>query len=86
MSIDVIRINRVQDQGDVRAFADVKVETNEGELIMKGFRIVESRGRTFVGWPAKKGSDDRYHMTVFTNNQAFKNSVSQIILNSYFDN
>ena len=83
MSLEVTRLNRVNGIGDIKAFADLKIETEVGSLIMRGFRVVESRGRVFVGFPSKTGSDSNYHLTVFTNDQPLKRLISETILESY---
>ena len=85
MSMEVIGINRVSDQGDIKAFADIKIETELGDVVIKGFRVVESRGRTFVGWPAKKGSDDKYHLTVYTNENGLKGFIKDAVMRKYIE-
>lgn len=83
MSLEVTRINRVNNLGNIKAFADLKTETEIGSFVMRGFRIVESRGRIFVGFPSKTGSDNHYHLTVFTNDQSLKRLVNETILEAY---
>ena len=87
MSIEVTRINRVRNQGSIKAFADVGIDTEVNgqtcQMINRGYRIIDNDGRIFVSGPSKKGSDNEYHMMTFTNSPLLKNAIIHAIMTAF---
>ena len=65
--------------GKIRAFFDLRTE--EG-FTMKGFKLVEGINGLFVGFPSQKGSDDKYHDTIWAERE-LKDQVTQMAVKAY---
>ena len=50
---------------------------------MKGLRIVEGKNGLFVGMPARKGKDDKWHDTAYPLTKEFRESLNEVVLEAY---
>ena len=85
MEITSVNIKRVEGHGDLVAFADIVIN---GELTIKGFRVMKSNSKLWVGVPQNKyevGGKPRYADIVETS-EKLKQKIQQAILLAYEDN
>jgi stage V sporulation protein G len=68
-------------RSNLRAFADV---TLDDTLVLKGIKILEGKqGGLFIGFPAQKGRDNKYHDYIIVKSPEFKNTLREQILQAY---
>jgi DNA-binding cell septation regulator SpoVG len=76
--IKVLSIRKVVNP-TTRAWIDIEYYG----LVVRGLRIVEAKGQTFVAYPDEKGKDGKYYPTIFPATQTTKFELESLILNAY---
>ncbi|VAX25159.1 hypothetical protein MNBD_NITROSPINAE02-2042 [hydrothermal vent metagenome] len=67
--------------GKTLAYADIVIE---GKLLIKGIHVVEGRnGGLFVGFPSKKGKDDKWRETVVPLDSETKKLIRDKVMEAY---
>lgn len=81
MEIEVVDIRKIDSDGSLKAFADVKVG---GSLIIKGFSVMKAKhGSIFVSMPRKAGKDGRWFDILTPMDEATKRELQDKVLEAY---
>ena len=81
MDIEVVDIRKIDSDGSLKAFADVKVG---GSLIIKGFSVMKSKhGSVFVSMPRKAGKDGRWFDILTPMDETTKRELQDKVLEAY---
>ena len=78
MDIGIFRM-RIFDGDKTMAFIDLAY----GELIIKGFKIVNGNQGIFISFPREKGKDDRWWDTVICSNPLLSKKIEELALAEY---
>jgi len=78
--IEVVRINRLDSEGAVKAFCDISLFDS---LVIKGLRVVNGKKGLFVGMPRELGKDGRWYDTVRLLNKDFKAVIESVVLEAF---
>jgi len=79
MDIKVARMHRLDGNGMTKAFCDVLAG---GQLMIRGFRVVESRNGYFVGYPQEL-TDGKWYLTAHPVDDDTKDTLEREILKAY---
>ncbi len=79
MDVEVADIRKINGDGNLKAFADVKI--GEG-LIIKGFSVMKGKQGIFVAMPRKAGKDGRWFDIITTSND-LKRELEDRVLEAY---
>lgn len=72
--------------GAVRAYADLTVSFDEGQLVVYGFPVIQKDGRSpWVGFPQKPGSKPGKYFPLVDATGAFRQQIVEAILKAYHD-
>ena len=78
--IEVARLYRVDNISSVKAFADVIFN---GQLLVKGVRVVEGKNGLFAGMPKSQGKDGKWYDTVKIVDDELKQELQDTLLEAY---
>lgn len=78
--IEVARLYRVDNGSSVKAFADVIFN---GQLLVKGIRLVEGKNGLFAGMPKSQGKDGKWYETVRILDDELKQELQDRVLEAY---
>lgn len=78
--IEVARLYRVDNISSVKAFADVIFN---GQLLIKGVRVVEGKNGLFAGMPKSQGKDGKWYDTVRILDDELKQELQDTLLEAY---
>ena len=78
--VEVLRLHRLSGESSLKAFADVSFA---GVFIVKGIRVVGGKNGLFVGMPARKGKDDKWHDTAYPSTKEFREVLNEVVLGAY---
>ena len=76
----VSRIFRMDTNGKIRAFVDLKI--NEA-IVLRGLKVVEGERGLFVSMPQEQGKDSRWYDTVRCLSDGIREKINQCILDAY---
>ena len=79
MDIEVVDIRKITGDGNLKAFADVRVA---GSLVIKGFCVVKGKNGIFVSMPRKASKDGRW-FDILEPNEVLKHELEDKVLESY---
>lgn len=80
MTIEVVDMRRVMGDGNLRAFADIKV----GDvLLVKGFSVLNGKSGIFVAMPRKAGKDGRWFDILTPLSDEVRKEIEDKILVAY---
>ena len=79
-TIEVDRIYRFENGGQLRAFADIVLA---GQFVVKGLRIVEGKKGLFVSMPSEIGKDGNWYSTFKPLTKEVNSELSRVILEAY---
>jgi DNA-binding cell septation regulator SpoVG len=82
MEMEVSRIFKFNGDGPVKAMADVMIE---GQLVIKGFKIINGKNGLFVGMPREQGRDGKWYSRVYTLADQTKDTLTETVLKAYGD-
>ena len=77
-AIEVIRCNKLEGDGHIKAFVDLSYHG----LISRGYRVVETDGDLFVGYPARNDNGEWFPIT-YTKNTTLKDAIQRTVLKAY---
>ena len=80
MNITVVRINRLPENGPLKAFADLSIDN---VLLIKGIRIVQGPKGLFVTMPQEQGKDKRWYDLIRCLDKEFKKRLDDEIMSAY---
>ena len=78
--IEIVRLNRLDGDGAVKAFCDVSLFNS---VVIKGLRVVNGRKGLFVSMPREQGKDGKWYETVRLLNNDIKQVVEQSVLEAF---
>jgi stage V sporulation protein G len=78
--IEVDRLYRFDNGGQLKAFADIAVG---GQFTVKGFRVVDGKKGLFVSMPSEIGKDGKWYDTFRPMTDAARAELSRVILEAY---
>ena len=83
IEVKVNRIHKlVEPIENMRAFADIEVN---GEILIKGLRILNGKHGLFVSMPRLKGRDNKWYETVRPMTPQMKQQIMSVVLGAYDD-
>lgn len=80
MDIDVVSVRRVDGDGNLKAFVDVRLG---GEIIVKGFSVMHGKNGTFVSMPRRAGRDGRWFDILSPLDESWKTRLEEKVLSAY---
>ena len=80
MEITCVKIRRIYNSGAVRAVASIVID---GELAVHELKIIEGRGRVFVGMPSVRKADGIYRDVVHPLGQGARELIESQVLSEY---
>lgn len=80
VKIEVDRIYRFENGGQLKAFADIMVG---GQFSVKGFRIVEGKKGLFVSLPSEIGKDGNWYNTFKPITKEAHAELTRVLLEAY---
>ncbi len=80
MDIEVVDIRKIVGDGNLKAFADLKLG---GNIIVKGFSVVQGKRGVFVSMPRKAGKDGRWFDILLPTSEDFKHEIEGKVLEAY---
>ena len=79
MEIKIVRLNKINKEGSLRAFVDLNLNT----ITIKGFKVIQGTKGLFLSNPSEKGKDGKYYDTVLFDNLSDKQEVEARVLEEY---
>ncbi len=79
VEIEVVDIRKSMTDGNLRAYADVKVG---GNLVIKGFMVMNGRKGVFVSNPRKSGKDGKW-FDIVTIDGLMRKEIEDKVLEAY---
>lgn len=80
LNFKVERLYRLENDGVVKAFADVTVND---AILLKGLRIVKGEKGLFVSMPKTQGKDQRWYETIRLMTKEIRAQISKVVLDGY---
>jgi stage V sporulation protein G len=80
MSIEVKRMNVQTSQGSLKAYADICFN---GNVTVKGCKVVEGKNGLFLSMPQSKGKDEKYYPIVILETEDFRSEVHRVVVSHY---
>ena len=80
MDIEIADIRKIDGDGNLKAFADVKVGDS---LIIKGFSVMMGKRGVFVSMPRKAGKDGRWFDILTLTSDELKHEIEEKVLEAY---
>ena len=77
--IKVVRLHRFDGDSKLKAFVDIAI----GDIIVKGFRVVQGEKGLFLSMPQEKAKDGKWYSSVFPVTKEAKDSLSETVLAAY---
>jgi len=78
--IEVVRINRLEGEGSIKAFCDISLFDT---LIIKGLKVVNGKNGIFVGMPHEQGKDGKWYETVRLLKNDLKEAIEKTVLEAF---
>ena len=83
MKVELVNFRKAIGPGGVKAFADVSFGDANYSMVVKGFTVLEGKGkRLLVCLPRKVGRDGRW-LDVIMPDEKLKECIENIILDAY---
>ena len=80
LNFKVARIHRLSTSGSMRAFVDMNIN---GQLLIKGVRVVEGPKGLFVSMPQEKGKDNKWYETIKCLSKEVRYQIADSVLTAY---
>jgi stage V sporulation protein G len=78
--IEIARLYRVENDSSLKAFVDVIFN---GQLLIKGVRVIEGKNGLFAGMPKSQGKDGKWYETVRILDEELKQELQDTVLGAY---
>ncbi len=77
-------ITPARKSGAVKAYADVRIETLDGALVLRGFSVVQKPGQSpWVGLPQKPGTTPGKYFPMLEIEGDLRPMITKVILDAY---
>ena len=80
IGIEVADIRKIDSDGNLKAFADVKIGDS---VIIKGFSVMKGKRGVFVSMPRKAGKDGRWFDILTLTSDQLKQEIEDKVLEAY---
>jgi stage V sporulation protein G len=80
LDVEVVDVRKITGDGNLKAFADVKIG---GNLIIKGFSVMQGKRGIFVSMPKKAGKDGRWFDILTPLDEGLKQELQDKVLEAY---
>ncbi len=80
--VEIVDLRKLNGEGNLKAFADVKVG---GNLIIRGFTVVQGKNGIFVSVPRKAGKDGKWYDQLEFTDEQVKREFQEKVLEAYED-
>lgn len=80
LAMEVVDIRKVNSDGALRAFADVKIGDS---LIVKGFSVFNGKNGIFVSMPKKVGKEGKWFEVLTPLSDQFRQEIEEKVLEAY---
>ena len=77
--VEVVEIRKAMGDGNLKALADLKIN---GNLLIRGFSVMQGRRGVFVGMPRKTGRDGKW-FDILTPSDELKIRFEEKVLEAY---
>jgi len=78
--IEVTRLYRFENDGHLKAFADVII--NE-QVLIKGVRVADGRNGLYVSMPSTQGKDSKWYSIIKILDDELKQELQEVVLAAY---
>jgi len=78
--IEVVRLNRFDGDGPLKAFCDISLFNT---VLVKGLKVVNGKNGLFVSMPREQGKDGKWYDAVRVLNQDVRKAVENTVLAAY---
>lgn len=76
----VVKMYRLQDAGNLKAFADVSIND---AVIIRGVRLVDGKKGLFVSMPKEQGKDNKWYDQVEITNTETYDKFNSVVIGFY---
>ncbi len=80
INFKVSRMFRMDTNGKIRAFVDLKVND---AFIIRGLKVIDGQKGLFVSMPQEQGKDSRWYDTIRCLSDDIRERISQCIIEAY---
>lgn len=80
LKVEVNRIHKFEESGNLKGFADV---TLNGLLVIKGLRVIDSKKGLFVAMPQSKAKDDKWYDIVYPATKEAREQIQGEVVKQY---
>lgn len=80
MDIEVTRVQKLDGDGNLKAYADVKVDRS---ITIKGFTVLSGKNGLFASMPRKVGKDGHWYDTVIAASDELRDELLAKVLQAY---
>ncbi|MFA5007696.1 MAG: SpoVG family protein [Candidatus Omnitrophota bacterium] len=80
LEFKVARLHKFDGSGAIKAICDISIS---GQLVVKGFKIIEGKNGLFVGLPQDKGKNGKWYDNVFPLSPEVRETISKTVLSAY---
>ena len=80
MKITEVKATKVQDQGNVRAYASITIDN---DFVVSGLKVVEGSKGLFVAMPSRKNKKDEFKDIAFPINKEAREYLVSEVLKAY---
>jgi DNA-binding cell septation regulator SpoVG len=79
-----VELKLTEGSGAVKARADVRIELDEGRLVIFGFSIIQKDGKSpWVGFPSKAGKSPGRYFRMFDAEGEIRGTIARAVLEAY---
>ena len=78
--LEVARLYRLDGDSALKAFVDIIIE---GQVLVKGVRVVEGKDGLFVSMPQNQGKDGKWYESVSLLDEGMKQELQEAVLEAY---
>ena len=79
-AVEVVDIRKIVGDGNLKAYADVKIA---GNVIIKGFSVMQGKRGIFVSPPRRAGKDGRWFDILTPTNEDFRQELEDKVLEAF---
>jgi DNA-binding cell septation regulator SpoVG len=80
MNLKVSRIHKFTGEGKAKAAVDIIVN---GEIVIKGFKVIEVEDKLIVGVPREKGKEDRWYPIIRFLTEDIREELNKVVFEAY---
>lgn len=80
MKITDVRVRKISTEGKMKAIVSITIDD---EFVVHDIKVIEGEKGLFIAMPSKKANDGEYRDVAHPISQSTRESIQQIILESY---